>query len=247
MKKEAIILVAGMGTRLKPLTENNHKCLTEVHGVPILINTLEILSQNNFSKVILVVGYLQELIRRRIGDSYRNMKIEYAVNEKYEQTNTSYSLKLGLDKYSGQSELFIFEGDVFFEEALLENFINMEEQNATVLEKYNTLLDGTFVTLDSSAIVAAWTHKSKRPKDYTLEDKYKTVNIHKFDNLFVKQILYPYVEKVVENTDGKEPLETVMDNIVRDGGKIAGFILSGQRWFEIDDLVDLQHAEKVFC
>lgn len=247
MKREAIILAAGMGTRLKPLTENNHKCLTEVQGVPILINTLEILSRNNFSKVILVVGYLQELIRRRIGDSYRNMKIEYAVNEKYEQTNTSYSLKLGLDKYSGQSELFIFEGDVFFEEALLENFINMEEQNATVLEKYNTLLDGTFVTLDSSAIVAAWTHKSKRPKDYTLEDKYKTVNIHKFDNLFVKQILYPYVEKVVENTDGKEPLETVMDNIVRDGGKIAGFILSGQRWFEIDDLVDLQHAEKVFC
>lgn len=246
MKREAIILAAGMGTRLKPLTENNHKCLTEVQGVPILINTLEILSRNNFSKVILVVGYLQELIRQRIGCSYKDMKIEYAVNEKYMQTNTSYSLKLGLDKYSGDGNLFIFEGDVFFEEALLEDFINMAEKNATVLEKYNTLLDGTFVTLDSSAIVAAWTHKSKRPEGYMVEDKYKTVNIHKFDSLFVKQVLYPHVEKVVKKTDGKEPLETVMDNIVHDGGKIVGFILSGQRWFEIDDLNDLKHAEEVF-
>ena len=47
MNREAIVLVAGMGTRLKPLTLKNHKCLTEVNGVPILENALSILENNS--------------------------------------------------------------------------------------------------------------------------------------------------------------------------------------------------------
>ena len=112
MGREAIILVAGMGTRLRPLTDTNHKCLTEVNGVPILLNALKVLNNNKFSRVILVVGYLREQIKEVIGDAYQNMKIEYAVNSIYSKTNTSYSLELGLEKITGENEVYIFEGDV---------------------------------------------------------------------------------------------------------------------------------------
>ena len=95
MGREPNILVAGMGTRLRPLTDTNHKCLTEVNGVPILLNALKVLNNNKFSRVILVVGYLREQIKEVIGDAYQNMKIEYAVNSIYSKTNTSYSLELG--------------------------------------------------------------------------------------------------------------------------------------------------------
>lgn len=135
MGREAIILVAGMGTRLRPLTDTNHKCLTEVNGVPILLNALKVLNNNKFSRVILVVGYLREQIKEVIGDAYQNMKIEYAVNSIYSKTNTSYSLELGLEKITGENEVYIFEGDVMFEEKLLEDLIQFPEENVTVLEK----------------------------------------------------------------------------------------------------------------
>ena len=224
MGREAIILVAGMGTRLRPLTDTNHKCLTEVNGVPILLNALKVLNNNKFSRVILVVGYLREQIKEVIGDAYQNMKIEYA----------------------GEKEVYIFEGDVMFEEKLLEDLIQFPEENVTVLEKYSNMLDGTFVTLDDKNRITAWTHKSKRPVGYTLTDKYKTVNIHKFTGRFVEDTLKPYVKQIAAQSNGTEPLETVMDKIVRDKKCLTGLILSGQKWFEVDDLNDLRQAEIIF-
>ena len=246
MRRTAIILVAGMGTRLKPLTENNHKCLTEVNGKPILVNTLENLSRNEFEKVVLVVGYLKELIYKKIGEEFKGIKIEYVDNNLYKETNTSYSLKLGIDRVKDDEEVFIFEGDVIFENRLLADFISKEADNMTVLEKYNAFLDGTFVKLNADNIVVEWTHKSKRPKGYTVEDKYKTVNIHKFKKIFVNGVLIPYLDEVVLSSSGKEPLETVMNMIVQKNGSIEGFILNGQKWFEIDDLNDLKRAEEIF-
>ena len=246
MGREAIILVAGMGTRLRPLTDTNHKCLTEVNGVPILLNALKVLNNNKFSRVILVVGYLREQIKEVIGDAYQNMKIEYAVNSIYSKTNTSYSLELGLEKITGENEVYIFEGDVMFEEKLLEDLIQFPEENVTVLEKYSNMLDGTFVTLDDKNRITAWTHKSKRPVGYTLTDKYKTVNIHKFTGRFVEDTLKPYVKQIAAQSNGTEPLETLMDKIVRDKKCLTGLILSGQKWFEVDDLNDLRQAEIIF-
>ena len=56
MIRKAIILVAGMGTRLKPLTLSNHKCLTKVNGTPILFNALENLRRAGVDETLLVVG-----------------------------------------------------------------------------------------------------------------------------------------------------------------------------------------------
>ena len=108
------------------------------------------------------------------------------------------------------------------------------------------MLDGTFVTLDDKNHITAWTHKSKRPVGYTLTDKYKTVNIHKFTGRFVEDTLKPYVKQIAAQSNGTEPLETVMDKIVRDKKCLTGLILSGQKWFEVDDLNDLRQAEIIF-
>ena len=246
MTSKAIILAAGMGTRLKPLTLTNHKCLTEVNGVPILENALEALQQSGIEQVTIVVGYLSELICSRIGTDYYGMGIEYAVNAIYDQTNTSYSLKLGMEKTCDYDELLLLEGDVFFERKILDDLMQQKE-NITVLEPYHSDLDGTFVELDDAGYVIDWTHKTKRSEGYTLEDKYKTVNLHKFSKDFILKTLSPYLQASLEQAGGKEPLETVMMNLVRENPKsIKGFVLHGEKWFEIDDMVDLERAERIF-
>ena len=105
--RKAIILVAGMGTRLKPLTLNNHKCLTEVNGIPILINALTILSGCGIVQTTLVTGYLKQMIHDRIGNNFHNMEIIYADNDIYEKTNTAWSLKIGLEKTTDYDELYL--------------------------------------------------------------------------------------------------------------------------------------------
>ena len=119
---KAIILVAGRGTRLKPLTDTIPKCLTEVNGKPILFNALEHLEKNKIEETILVVGYLRDKIEERIGNFFGNMKITYVKNDIYDKTNTSYSLWLALKDLLIDDSLLVLEGDVFFEEELLKRF-----------------------------------------------------------------------------------------------------------------------------
>lgn len=247
MDRKAIILAAGMGTRLKPLTLENHKCLTEVNGIPILENALGILERNDFKEVVLVVGYLKEQIKQKTGGHFGRMLVTYVENDAYKNTNTSCSLKLGLDKIDLCDELVVLEGDVFFENQVLINLLNMAEENATVLEPYNSDLDGTFAELGSDHYVVDWTHKSQRPEHYTLEDKYKTVNIHKFGREFLRDVLRPNLLDSVETYEGKEPIENVMMRIVRANPKmVKGMVLRGEKWWEIDDVKDLHIAEALF-
>lgn len=247
MALEAIVLVAGMGTRLKPLTLHNHKCLTEVNGTPILKNTLRNLEAVGCGKVIPVVGYLKSQIRNRIGDSFGKVRVVYAENDEYETTNTTASLEIGLEHLSGRGETVLLEGDVFFEQSILEALLKGREKNVTVVEKYKPQLDGTFVEIGSDGYVTDWRHKSQQPKNYMPEGKYKTVNIHKFSSEFIKDILRPYLSASLKEFGGKEPLENVMMRIVRDHPHlIRGMILQGQKWVEIDDRNDLRLAEKIF-
>ena len=247
MNRKAIILVAGMGTRLKPLTLQNHKCLTEVNGVPILENALHNLSAEGVSQVVLVVGYLKEQIKNRIGNNFANMSVIYAENDIYDRTNTAYSLKKGLDVLEDYDELLLLEGDVFFHKAVLEDLISFKAFNVTVLEPYNNMLDGTFAELDQNDFVIDWTHKSMRPDNYNISDKYKTVNIHKFSFEFVRDRLCPAIRSIEKEKGVKQPLENVMQSIVKgDPAIVKGLILNGQKWFEIDDQNDLEIAEKMF-
>ncbi len=247
MKRKAIILVAGMGTRLKPRTDNTHKCLTEVNGCKILVNALTQLKNNSVDETILVVGYLSKQIIDVIGDSFNGMKISYTTNDLYSVTNTSYSILLGLREVKEYEELYVLEGDVFFEKTLLSRLVNSEYKNATVIEKYNPTLDGSMVEIGSDGFVKDWVHKKERYEGFTVEDKYKTVNIHKYSYEFVNKILLPQTEKSVIDFAGKEPLENIMMRIVRsDGKQIYGFNTEDDKWFEIDDENDLRIAESIF-
>lgn len=246
--KKAIILVAGKGTRLQPRTLSTHKCLTEVNGTPILKNALTMLDKEGISEVVLVVGYLADQIRETMGSRFGSMDLTYVENSIYDKTNTSCSLLLGVQAVHDFDELYILEGDVFFSQEVFDRLKNEAAGDATVLEPYNDKLDGTFATINGAEYVTDWCHKSMRPEGYTLEDKFKTVNIHKFSSAFVAGTLLPALEKSNAEKDGKDPLENVMMGIVRQApDAVKGVVLRGEKWFEIDDSNDLAEAEKIFA
>lgn len=242
---KAIILVAGMGTRLQPRTLHTHKCLTKICGVPILKNALDNLSSCGIHEVVLVVGYLKEEIVKEIKSfDLEDIDITFAENNRYADTNTTYSLKIGLESLGDYSEAIVIEGDVFFDGSILNQLLAHNQQNVTVLERYHSGLEGTFVSLDADSYITDWRHKSEQGEDYNIEDKYKTVNIHRFSYDFIETKLKPYIFKSVNNMSGREPLEYVMRRIVNDDkSAISGMVLDGEMWFEIDTEEDLKTAE----
>lgn len=76
---QALILAAGCGKRLRPLTDYVPKSLVEVNGIPLLVNALECLSGRGIEEVLIVIGDKKDIIVERLGFRYKEMKIVYIV------------------------------------------------------------------------------------------------------------------------------------------------------------------------
>jgi len=242
---KAIILAAGLGTRLKPLTNTAPKCLTDVHNTSILLNALTHLEAVGVEETIVVTGYLGDKIES-LGVQLGKMEVKYARNNMYKSTGTSYSLWFGLKDLKLDDTLLILEGDVMFERKVLFKLLADSYVSCTAVQKYNPLLDGSFVELKNE-IVFDWIHKSARTKDFTIDDKYKTVNIHKFGVGFVETILKPTLYDHIKEKDGKESIEFIMQDIVKyRGGLVHAVDIGNLKWFEIDTIDDLKIVERIF-
>ncbi|HEX4799120.1 MAG TPA: sugar phosphate nucleotidyltransferase [Candidatus Paceibacterota bacterium] len=105
---QCVILAAGKGTRLRPLTENCPKPLVPVLGRPLLDHIIDALP-SSVDEIILVVGYLEEMIRAHYGERYQGRKISYVTQEV--QDGTARALWLCKDMLEGRF-LFMFADDI---------------------------------------------------------------------------------------------------------------------------------------
>ncbi|WP_022819033.1 CTP--phosphocholine cytidylyltransferase [Fusobacterium russii] len=117
----AIILSAGMGTRLKPLTDNTPKPLIKVNGKPIIETSIEYLINKGIKEIIIVVGYKKEKFYYLVKKYLNEAKIILIFNEKYKEYNNIYSLYL-IRNFLKDS--FILEGDIFLTKNIFKNLIS---------------------------------------------------------------------------------------------------------------------------
>lgn len=95
---QGLILAAGMGKRLKELTQDNTKCMVKVNGVRLIERALNQLAKIGLKRAILVIGYQGAKLKQFVGKSWKGMRIEYVNNPVYDKTNNIYSLALAADK-----------------------------------------------------------------------------------------------------------------------------------------------------
>jgi len=216
-----------------------------VNGIPILRNTLDRLARSGIEEAVLVVGYLGEMVRREAGDRVGRMRVTYRTNVNFETTNTTQSLWIGLAGHRQvMQDALIVEGDVFFDQDVLDGLLTSPYADATLVEKWHPALSGSVVELAADGCVRAWVHEKDRPRGFALDGTYKTVNLHKFSSGFLREHLHPALAVHVER-GGTEPLETAMAQIVAGGGRVHA-VEAGGRWCEVDDERDLQTADGMF-
>ncbi|MBN2324881.1 MAG: phosphocholine cytidylyltransferase family protein [Spirochaetes bacterium] len=143
----AIILAAGLGTRLKPISDHSPKCLTEVNGKPILANTLQNLAACGVTHCTIVTGYLAEKITAVCGNSKNGVRIRYTENEIYRKTNDMYSLWLAREVL--EKGALILEGDIFFFENTLKAALrDMGDRSFYLAGRYTGKPDEVAITTD---------------------------------------------------------------------------------------------------
>lgn len=125
---KAIILAAGVGSRLRPLTDDRPKCLLDVGGRTILDHQITALRRCGVDDIVMVLGYRGDLIRQHLGGSAR-----YVDNERYESTNSLYSLWLAREELA--SGALVLNSDVLAPPILFERLLRAPAPDAVLVER----------------------------------------------------------------------------------------------------------------
>lgn len=242
---QAIILAAGMGKRLKELTSEATKCMVKVNGVAMIDRMMGHLDKLGLSRIVVVVGYEGQKLMDYIDALGVSTPIVYVDNNVYNKTNNIYSLYLAKD-YLVQEDTILLESDLVFEEAVLHRLINHPYPSLVLVDKFESWMDGTVVTLDEQDNIQSFV--AKREFDFNrIDEYYKTVNIYKFSKEFSELYYVPFLEIYCKALGTNEYYEQVLKVITfLEDPHIKAVKLDGEKWYEIDDVQDLDIAETIF-
>ena len=242
---QAIILAAGMGKRLKELTKNATKCMVEVNGVTLIQRALTALDQLSLDRIVLVVGYEGKKLQDYVSTLDVRTPIVYVDNPIYDKTNNIYSLYLARN-YLEKDDTLLLESDLIFEDAVLRRLVEDPYPSLALVAAYESWMDGTVVTLDEEDNITSFI--GKKDFDFTkTKSYYKTVNIYKFSKEFSSTHYVPFLDAYQTALGENEYYEQVLRVITMlDDPGIQAKRMTGQRWYEIDDIQDLDIAESIF-
>lgn len=243
---QAVILAAGMGKRLKELTKNNTKCMVEVNGVTLIDRMLHQIDKQYLSRIVIVIGYEGQKLIDYISTLDIKTPITYIKNPIYDKTNNIYSLALA-KSYLCEDDTLLFESDIIFEDSVVTDLLNDSRDTLALVDKYESWMDGTCVKLNEDDEIEAFVPGSKF-KFNEINDYYKTVNIYKFSKHFSETHYVPFLDAYSKALGNNEYYEQVLRVITMlDNPEIKAKRLTGQRWYEIDDIQDLDIATSMFA
>ncbi len=128
-----VMLVAGIGERLRPFTYTKPKALIEFEGLTITEMCLDAFSELGVTKVVLVIGHFGDMIKERIGKRYANVDIHYIYNPFYPITGGVHSLWLARQFFEGKL-CIIMDGDHLIDKRLLNKLIMAPYDNCMLVE-----------------------------------------------------------------------------------------------------------------
>lgn len=221
--------------------------MVEVNGVPLIDRLLTQLSAYSLDRVVIVVGYEGQKLIDYIGDRYTgSLNIEYVNNPIYDKTNNIYSLALAKDKLVEDDTLLI-ESDLIFDDRLFSMIINEPYPNLALVAKYQTWMDGTMVRIDEENNIIDFIPKKAFSYSH-VDSYYKTVNIYKFSKEFLRQKYVPFLDAYCSALGNNEYYEQVLRVIcMLDNSELKALPIGNEKWYEIDDVQDLDIAEAIFA
>ena len=234
----ALLLAAGIGSRLYPLSKNAPKCLTKINGMSILGRLIANLNQHGFKRLVVITGYLEKCIKDFLGTQIGDITIDYIFSPLYETTNNIYSLWMAREIIN--EPFLLLESDLVFDGSLLKSMLYPDR---IAVAKMQPWMDGTYVTINQSQQVKAF-YKDSRAR--LAVDSYKTVNIYCISVSSWRIIVKKINQHILEGKTN-DYYEIVFSEMIADGSLSFDVVFFDSKpWYEIDTIEDLAKAEKLF-
>lgn len=241
---QAVVLAAGIGSRLKPITLRKPKCSVTVDGTPILAHQIRAYAEAGVETVYVVTGYMQGQVARlcsRVEGEYDGLTVETIENEVYANTDNLYSFSL-VEEAVGDESFMLSNGDVVYDPELVARVADASGTGIAV-DRGLYSEEAMKVTVDESGRVD---HISK---DVPEVDAYGCgTDLYRFDPAF-STVLFDEVQRILAR-DGEYTkwTELAIDRALpTDVTAVEPIDVTGLRWVEIDDYDDLTTADRTFA
>ena len=229
---QAIILAAGLGRRIRSISNGIPKCLIEVNGEKILHHQLDILRSQGIQDIVIVVGYLQQKIKDFIGDT-----VSYVENAIYEGSNSSFSLWLARNRLV---EDFIYlNADLIFDGAILKKLLDHPAENAMAIDSSRIKFENDMfkVRLNKGRVIELNKRLDARKASASAPGPVK----------FSKRgrdILFKELDEIIGQGDKSQWCYSIFGRIA-EKIELKGIDIAGLTWMEIDTDEDLERASKM--
>lgn len=235
----AVLLAAGLGSRLGEHTSRKPKCLVDVNGIPLLDRSIRALTENGFTRIIIVGGYKADVLEEYLSMQQYEAEILVIYNHLYASTNNIYSLWIAYNVLKLDESFLLLEGDLIFEDSILSTF---RQQSSIALDTYNPEIhSGTTATVSSSGWLKSLYFRPDLPQEGPV---YKTVNIYSFEPDFTAHLFYT-LNRFIEQGDTQVYYEYAIDEVLKKyGQKLKMIDFSEVFWDEIDSENDLLRVEE---
>ena len=234
---QAVILAAGIGKRLRPITDRLPKALIEIGGKTLLEHSLDNLIENGIKEAVVVIGFQGDSIKKKIGYNYCGMDIKYVVNEEYNKTGSMYSFSKAKDIIN--NEVILLESDLLYDPKAIKVLLDSNFKDCILVSKLSESGDEVYVCVDENRKI------TDLGKNITRENKKNAigelVGISKLSKEFLrglfkeaedcrhKKLNYHYEECTLATTRLGSPVFAVLCNELL--------------WIEIDNAKDLLKAK----
>jgi histidinol-phosphate/aromatic aminotransferase/cobyric acid decarboxylase-like protein len=239
--RRAIVLAAGSGARLHPLTQDRPKCLVRVDGESLLSRLVGSLAAVGVERVVVVTGHLGERIVEELPAAHPGVEFVFVANDRYRTTNNIYSLWLARAHFD--EDFLLLEADVLCHDAVLAPLVaGPAGTSAALVSPRRWFMDGACVELQG------WPLTITAPKQIPVGEHrphhYKTVNFYRIAADFATGWLARRLDDKVATADLSAYYETLFAEAIDRGvTEFRAEVVSDRDWFEIDTLDDLDIAE----
>ena len=222
---KAIILAAGVGSRLEEYTKTCPKCLLDIGGESILGRELRLLKELGFAAndILIMGGYKAEMLS--------GLDARVCLNKEYMSTDNSYTLGLAFEKVD--DDVIIMDGDLVFERNILSEILSCMKENVVLSKISNDLSESTGILTDKNGYVLDI-------GKHIINSGYVYLSILKVSKKTVPDFKNALLDSTKEKSWYTAPLSTILI-------KHPFFNLTSKcKWHEIDDISDYAAAQEFF-
>jgi|TARA_R110001606_G_scaffold113440_7_gene240544 choline kinase len=242
MVKDIVILAAGVGSRLRPLTDDVPKTMVKVNGEAIIERLLKQIDaiDSVTTNIKIASGYKSQILKDFVNSLELKTNIEFIENKDYNTTNNMYSLYLALSAINEKNDLVIINADCFYDKEIVEEIVKSSGNYIAIDKGIFNEESMKIKANDSNRIIGM--SKTLEDNEYT----FVSIDIYAFDSRNRDKI-FQIASDIINSGELNSWTEVAIDLLSKDESSNLKYLdMTGKKWMEIDNHDDLRKAEEIF-